>query len=85
MITNEINYDYLTYYFTGNKGTKRSDDFKNGTEFFRKIQSPVMNLEEAKKQQNVFKSNLKEISKEKLESQKQKMTIKNFRSCYKII
>ena len=44
-----------------------------------------MNLEEAKKQQNVFKSNLKEISKEKLESQKQKMTIKNFRSCYEII
>ena len=44
-----------------------------------------MNLEEAKKQQNVLKSNVKEIWKGKLEWQKQKMTIKNFRSFYKII
>ena len=36
-LTDEINHDYLTYYFKGNIAGKRFDDFNNGTELFRKI------------------------------------------------
>ena len=36
------------YYFKGNTPRKRYDDFNNGMEFFRKIQSGQMKLKEAK-------------------------------------
>ena len=39
----------------------RKDDFNNGIELFRKTQSGEIKLEEAKIQQNIFKSNLNEI------------------------
>ena len=64
-LTDEINHDYLTYYFKGNIARKRFDDFNNGTELFRKIQSGEMKLEEEKKLQNAFKSNLNKISRER--------------------
>ena len=38
-----------------------------------------MKLEEAKKQQNVFKSNLNDISIERFKSEEQKMALKNIR------
>ena len=39
------------------------NDFENGIEFFRKIESVEMKSQDAKEMQNIFKTNLKEISK----------------------
>ena len=47
-LTDEVNHDYLTY-FKGNTARKRFNDFNNGIELLRKIQSGEMKLEEAKK------------------------------------
>ena len=33
-LTNEINHDYLTYYFKGDTAKKRFYDFNNGIELF---------------------------------------------------
>ena len=44
---------------------KRFNNFNNGMKLFRKIKSGKMKLEEAKKLQNVFKSNLNKISRGK--------------------
>ena len=44
---------------------KKINDFDNGIELFRKIQSGEMKLEDAKELQNIFKSNLNEILKGK--------------------
>ena len=41
---------------------KKNYDFNIGIELFRKIQSGEMKLEDAKELQNIFKSNLNEIS-----------------------
>ena len=71
-LINEINHDYLTYYFKGDTAKKRFDDFNNGIELFKKIQSGEIKLEEAKKQQNMFKSNLSEISSRRFNSEEQK-------------
>ena len=62
-LTYEINYmiQYIILKVL-NTTRKRFDDFNNGIELFRKIQSGKMKLEEAKTLQNVFKSNLNEIS-----------------------
>ena len=38
-LTDEINENDLIYNFKGNAARKRFDDFHNGIEFFRKIQS----------------------------------------------
>ena len=63
-LTKEINHDDLIYYVKGITARKRFNDFNNGIELFGKIQSGEMKLEEVKKlkNENVFKSNLKEIS-----------------------
>ena len=54
---------------------KRLDDFNNGIKNFNKIISGHMNLEEAKKLQNVFKLNLTKISKGRYKSEEQKSTL----------
>ena len=45
-LTDKINQTDLIYYFKGNTTRKRFDDFNNGIELFRKIQSGEMKLEE---------------------------------------
>ena len=62
-LTYEINYmiQYIILKVL-NTTRKRFDDFNNGIELFRKIQSGKMKLEEAKTLQNAFKSNLNGIS-----------------------
>ena len=42
-----------------------------------------MKLEEAKKMQNVFKSNLKEMSRGRYKTEEQKMTSENYKLLYK--
>ena len=42
---------------------QKLNDFDNGIELFRKIQSGEMKLEDAKELRNIFKSNVNEISK----------------------
>ena len=61
-LIDEINQNGLIHYFQGNTSKKGFDDFNNGIEIFRKIQSGKIKLEEVKRLQNIFKSNLNEIS-----------------------
>ena len=44
---NEINQNDLLYYLKINNSRKRFDDFNNGVEFFEKIKSSEMKLEQA--------------------------------------
>ena len=46
-------------------------------ELFRKMQSGEMKLEETKRLQNKFKSNLKEISRGRFKSKQQKRALEN--------
>ena len=61
-LTDEINHDDLTSYFTGIYARKRFTDFNNGIELFRKIKYGQKKLAEAKKLQKMLKSNLNEIA-----------------------
>ena len=61
---------------------RRFDDFNNSIEPFRKMQSGEMKLEEAKKLQNVFKSNLNEIPRGRNKSEEQKMALENIKLLY---
>ena len=70
-LTNEISHDDLMYYFKGNTATKRFNDFNNGIELSKRIESGEMKLEEAKILQNVFKWNLNKISTEMYKSEDQ--------------
>ena len=60
------NHDHLTYYLKGNTAIKRFNNWYKS--FLKKMQFGEMKLEEAKKLQNVFKSNLNEISRERCKS-----------------
>ena len=51
-LTNKINHDDLTPIYI------RFDDFSNVIELLRKIKSSEMKLEDEKKLQNIYKSNL---------------------------
>ena len=62
-LTYEIEHDDFIYYFKNNTARKNSNVFDDGIELFRKIQSGEMKLKDAKELQNIFKSNLNEISK----------------------
>ena len=75
-LTNEISQNDLIYYFKGNSTSKTFDDFNNGIKRFEKIKSGEMKLEETKKLQNVFKSNLNEISKGRYKSEEQHSALK---------
>ena len=66
----------MIYYFKGNSTSKTFDDFNNGIKRFEKIKSGEMKLEETKKLQNVFKSNLNEISKGRYKSEEQHSALK---------
>ena len=60
-LTDEIDQNYLIYYFKDDTRKKRFYYFNNGIEHFQKIKSGEMKLEEKKKQQNKFKSSLNKI------------------------
>ena len=49
---------------------RKINDFENGIELFKKMQYREMKLEDAKELQNIFKSNLKKISKGRFKIQK---------------
>ena len=82
-LTDEINQNDLVYYFKGSSARKRFDDFNNGVNHFEKIRSGEMKLAEAKKLQNVFKSNLNEISKGRYKSEVQESALKTIKLFYK--
>ena len=75
-LTNEISQNDLIYYFKGNSTSKTFDDFNNSIKRFEKTKSGEMKLEETKKLQNVFKSNLNEISKGRYKSEEQHSALK---------
>ena len=62
-LTYETDHDDLKYYFKGNTARENFDDFDNGIELFRKIQSSEVKLKDVKELQNIFTSNLNEIPK----------------------
>ena len=70
--TDETKFVDLIYYFKGNNGGKRFDDFENGTKLFEKNKSGDMKLEEEKKHQNVFKSSLNDLKRKRYKSVEQK-------------
>ena len=64
--------------------SRKFDDFNNGKEHFRKIQSGKMTLEEKiKKLYNVLKSNLNQISRRRKKSEEQKNALENIKLLYK--
>ena len=74
-LTHGIAQDDLIYYLKNNIN-KNFNDFDDGIELVKKIQSGEMKLEDAKELQNIFNSNLNKISKGKLN---QKIKILNRR------
>ena len=50
-LTDEIDYNDLIYYFKNNNN-RNFNDFDNGIELFKNMQSGEMKLEDPKKQQN---------------------------------
>ena len=69
-------------YFKGHTACKKFDNFENEKKLFDKIKSDEMKLEEAKKMQNVFKSNLNKISRGEYKSQEQKSAFQNIKLLY---
>ena len=61
----------LKCYFKDNTATKGGDDFADGINFFNKIKSGEIKLEEAKNLSNLQKSYLNEISKRNSKSKEQ--------------
>ena len=55
--------DKLVQEKLGNTARENFDDFDNGIELFRKIQSSEVKLKDVKELQNIFTSNLNEIPK----------------------
>ena len=51
-LTDEIDYNDLIYYFKNNNNNRNFNDFDNGIELFKNMQSGEMKLEDPKKQQN---------------------------------
>ena len=78
-ITNGKNENDLTFYFKGNTARETYDDFNNAIKLFENIKSGEMKLKEVKKLQNVFKSNLHEISKRRYKSEEQKSALENIK------
>ena len=79
-LTDEINRTDLIYYFKSNTFRKRFDDSNNGIELLKK--SGGVKLEETKNLQNVFKTNLNEISRGKYKSEEQNSALKNIELHY---
>ena len=78
-LTYKIDHDDLMYYFKNDTARKFFNDFDSGIELFRKIQPGEMKLEDAKELQNIFKSNLNEISKGRFKSKEQISALENIR------
>ena len=78
-LTNEANFNDLIYHFMGDTASKKFDGFENRIKLFEKLKSGDLKLEEAKKLQNVFKSNLNEISKGRYKSEEQKIALQNLK------
>ena len=55
------------------------DDFHDGKELFKKIKYGEMKLEDAKELQNIFKSNLNQMSNGRFKSEEQKGELKNIK------
>ena len=64
-LTDEIKQNDLIIYLKSNTSRKRFDDFNNVIELVKAIKSGEKKLEEAKKLQNLFKSNWNKISRER--------------------
>ena len=60
-LTNETNFNAVIYYFKGDTARKKIDNFADEIILFEKAKSGDTKLEETKKLQNVFQSNLNKI------------------------
>ena len=77
-----MDYNDLIYYFKNNTTKKDFNDFENGIELFRKINSGEIKLEDAKELQYIFKTNLNEIAKGRFKSEEQKGALENRKLLY---
>ena len=82
-LTDESNHNVLIHYFKNNTATKDFNDLENGVKRFRKIKSGKMKLDDAKELQNIYKTNLNEISKGRPKSEEQKSALENIKLLYK--
>ena len=62
---------------------KKLNDFDDDIELFKRIKSVEKKIEDAKELQNIFKSNLNEISKERFKSEEQIIALENIKLLYK--
>ena len=84
-LTVETDHNYLAYCFKGDTTKKRFDDYDDGIELSKKLGSGEIRLEEAKEQENIFKSNFKEISSQcKFKSEEQNCSLENIKFLYKL-
>ena len=81
-LTYKIDNDDLIYYFKNDTVKKIFNDFVNDIERFWEIQSGEVKLENAKDLENIFKSNLNEISKGRFKSKEQKRALENIKLLY---
>ena len=70
------------YYFKNNNNNRNFNDFDNGAQLFKKVQSGKMKLEEMKKLQVIFKANLNRILKGRFKSEEQKRALENIKLLY---
>ena len=82
-LTDEIDHNNLIHYYKNNTTPKDFNNFENGMELFGKIKSGEMKLDDAKELQNVFKTNLNEISKGRFKLEEKKSALENVKLLYK--
>ena len=82
-LTNEMNHNDLIYCFKNNTTTKDFNDFEKIVELSKNVKFGEMKLEDGKELQNIFKTNMNEISKGRFKSEEQKSALENIKLIYK--
>ena len=72
----------LIYYVKNNNATKDFNEFETGVERFSKIKFGEIKLEDAKQLQNIFKTNLNNVSKGRFKSEEQRGALENIKLLY---
>ena len=78
-----MNHNDLIYCFKNNTTTKDFNDFEKIVELSKNVKFGEMKLEDGKELQNIFKTNMNEISKGRFKSEEQKSALENIKLIYK--
>ena len=82
-LTYETDHDDVIYYLKNNTN-RNFNDFDDGIELLKKIQSGEMKLEDGKELRNIFESNLNDILKGRFKSEEQKSVLKSIKLFYEL-